>query len=436
MTSKGDDLVKKWRLLQEKVKRYEKLSKSTTRTAKQLNYQKEWVQAVDDLTKLEKKIMAQAKKEIQNNEKKIDKKKKEVQKDLKHVYCGAQKPSKGKRVGTESECRQKEQIRRYGKKQIADMTGGNINKVLVNEILNNAVKKRSTMKKGGNLPASLIKKFIVASHEEGLKNVGDYQIDRELSHEWVRVYHNDKKKHCVIVHRGSADKYDAWIDLQLLFQHKNNKRFKISQKVQKEAERKYKGYFITTLGSSLGGYLAEEFGKSGNEVITVSKPTTPYDVLTGKKKGEDQYDIRTTKDPIAILQNFQKGPNDIVIKSKTWDPYANHFGDLVVGDILPEDKLIGKEMSGQGFSDFLSKMRLNQLKELLKLMRNMKRGRARQYPVTRKKKKELLDMIVLLSDDMRGGKLTKKKKESLQKALPLLVPNNMAVPVINYLIGH
>ena len=93
-------------------------------------------------------------------------------------------------------------------------------------------------------------------------------------------------------------------------------------------------------------------------------------------------------------------------------------------------------MSGQGFSDFLSKMRLNQLKELLKLMRNMKRGRARQYPVTRKKKKELLDMIVLLSDDMRGGKLTKKKKESLQKALPLLVPNNMAVPVINYLIGH
>ena len=28
----------------------------------------------------------------------------------------------------------KGQIRRYGKKQIADMTGGNINKILVNEI--------------------------------------------------------------------------------------------------------------------------------------------------------------------------------------------------------------------------------------------------------------------------------------------------------------
>ena len=46
-----DDLVKKWRLLQEKVKRYEKLSKNTTkkRSAKQKTYEKEWGQAVADL---------------------------------------------------------------------------------------------------------------------------------------------------------------------------------------------------------------------------------------------------------------------------------------------------------------------------------------------------------------------------------------------------
>ena len=294
------------------------------------------------------------------------------------------------------------------------------------------------MKKGGSLPANMIKKLIVASHEKDLKDVGDYKIDRQLSHEWVRVYYNEQQKHCVIVHRGSADAYDAYIDLQLLVQHKNNKRFKKSEEIQKKAEKKYraKGYFITTLGSSLGAYLSEEYGQNSDEIITVSKPATPIDVLTGKKKGQDQYAIRTTRDPIAMLQNFQKGKNDIVIPSQSWNPYKEHIGDLVSGRLLPEDRLIGKEMSGQGFAEFLSRMRLNQLKQLLKLLRGMKRGRARQYPITRKKKKELLEMILELSDDMKGGKLTTKKKQMLQDSLNLSVPNPMGVPVYHYLTNH
>jgi len=184
-----------------------------------------------------------------------------------------------------------------------------------------------------------------------------------------------------------------------------NKRFKVSEQVQKKAEKKYraKGYFISTLGSSLGGYLAEEYGQDGDEVISVSKPTTPGDLLTGRKKGKDQYDIRSTRDPIAVLQNFQKGEHDIVLPSKSWNPYTEHIGDLVSGRLLPEDRVIGKEMTGQGLAEILSRMRLAQLKPLLKLLRGMKRGRARQYPVTRKKKQELLDMILELSDDMRGG---------------------------------
>ena len=331
----------------------------------------------------------------------------------------------------------KGQIRRYGKKQIADMTGGNINRLLVNEILDTSVKKRPT-KKGGSLPANMIKKLIVASHEEDLKDVGDYKIDRQLSHEWVHVYYNDKKKHCVIVHRGLADPYDGWIDLQLLVQHKSNKRFKISEQVQKKAEKKYraKGYFITTLGSSLGAYLSEEYGQNSDEVITVSKPTTPGDLLTGRKKGKDQYDIRSTRDPIAVLQNFQKGKNDIVIPSQSWNPYKEHIGDLVSGRLLPEDRLIGKEMTGQGLAELLSRLRLAQLKSLLKLLRGMKRGRARQYPITRKKKQELLNMILELSDDMRGGKLTNRKKQLLQTSLDAVMPHPMGVPVFHYLTNQ
>ena len=132
----------------------------------------------------------------------------------------------------------------------------------------------------------------------------------------------------------------------------------------------------------------------------MSKPTTPIDLLMGKKKGKDQYDIRTMRDPIAVLQNFQKGKNDIVIPSKSWNPYKEHIRDLVSGRLLPENQLVGKEMTGQGFAEMLSRMRLNELKHLLKLLRGMKRGRARQYPITRKKKKELIEMILELSGDM------------------------------------
>ena len=67
----------------------------------------------------------------------------------------------------------------------------------------------------------------------------------------------------------------------------------------------------------------------------------------------------------------------------------------------------------------------------------MKRGQARQYPITRKKKKELYEMILELSDDMRGGKkLTTKKKQMLQDSLNLLVHPTMGVPVFHYLTHH
>ena len=176
MTSQ-DDLVKKWRLLQEKVKRYDKLSKNTTtkRSTKQKTYEKEWKQAVTDLARLEKKIMSEGRKLHQKRlleVKQVEQAKREPKIDLKKVYCDAQKPGKGKRVGTESECKKKGQIRMYGKKQTADMTGGNINKILVNEILDASIKKRPTKKrptkkrptkKGGSLPANMIQKLIVAT---------------------------------------------------------------------------------------------------------------------------------------------------------------------------------------------------------------------------------------------------------------------------------
>jgi hypothetical protein len=305
----------------------------------------------------------------------------------KQIYCGAKyakKPKDGKRLGDETECKKRGQVRLYGKTKIH---GGSVHVTdkLIDHLFENKGKvtrnvKGTKQKKGGSLAVKLIRRFIQVS-KGPLEDVGDYKVDRSLSGEWVRVYYNKEKNQAVVVHRGSADAADAWTDVKLFFQQTNNERFKVSEKVQKEAENKYGAANVTTLGSSLGGYLAEQYGQGSKEVITVSKPTTFPDLITGKKKGKNQHDIRTTRDSIAILQNFQKGKNDIVIPSKTFNPVEEHLGDRITSK-LPQEQLIGEGR--------LKKMKVKELKVVIKSLR---KGKAKQYPITNKKKLELLNMV-------------------------------------------
>ena len=395
-----NDLLKKSTVLQGKIRRYEKLSNNKNqRNTKQKTYEKELLKAIDEYDDLEKKINMEAKKFLKVKEG-MEKNKKLVN-DLKNIYCGALKPRKGQKKGTFEECKRKGQIRLYG--------------------LNEAPTKG---KKGGKLAVSVLKKFIQESHKDRYNDVGDYKIDRQLSHEWVKVYYNSRNNQAVVVHRGSSDLADAWTDTKLFFQQKNNKRFKISEKVQKEAEQKYGAQNVTTVGSSLGGYLAEQYRGDSKEIISVSKPTTPLDVLKGKKKADNQYNIRVDRDPVRILQNFQKGPNDIVIHSNSLNPFNNHMGDSVLSK-LDENKMIGKG----GLSKLFKSMRVNQIKELVKLLRKHKAGGARQYPISGKKKCDLCKMV----EQLKGGNLSNNKKNTLWEKLNVMFMNNVVVPLFKYL---
>lgn len=424
--------------LQEKADRYDKLIKTKgIRKAKREQYEKELVKTVADLQDLEDKLVRDTKKvskrvppkkkepkkeepkkeEPKKEPKKKEPKKKEPKKkepkamvprrkaELSGVYCGARKVRKNAREGTEAECREKGQIRLYGKRQIANREGGKITAELVDQMFKveplPMPRPMPVMKKklrGRALPAYLISKFISASHDKDFHDVAQYKIDRDLSHEWVKVYYNPENKQCVVVHRGSADLADAWTDVKLLFQQKNNERFKTSERVQKAAEAKYGASNVTTIGSSLGGYLAEEFGQNSKEVITVSKPTTPLDVLKGKKKGKHQHDIRTTRDPIAILQNFQKDKKDVIIPSQTFNPAREHMGDEIV-QRLPGDLMIGERNEMIGGK--LNKLQVRELKDLVIALRSKKRN---EFPVTKKKKADLVKMVNQLQQ-MHGGKI-------------------------------
>jgi len=281
--------------------------------------------------------------------------------------------------------------------------------------------------KGGSLMNKNLRLFIQESHKSDMNDVGDFKIDKSLSSKWVKVYYNPINKQCVVVHRGSSDSSDAWVDTKLFFQQKNNERFKVSESTQKKAEKKYGAKNVTTVGSSLGGYLAEEFGANSKEIITVSKPTTPLDIVKGKKKRSNQFDVRNSKDVIASLQNFQKNKNDIIVKTDSFNPLTNHMGDDVLKE-LPDNLMIGK-----GLTELVNKMPVKDLKVVIKALRQAQKLGPKAYPIVGMKKPDLKNMVVKLSDKMVGGALN-NKKETLWQKLNSKLAYDVAFPLFNALI--
>ncbi len=249
--------------------------------------------------------------------------------------------------------------------------------------------KGTRKRKGGKITAGFMKKLVDASHNAIFHDIDDYKIDRSLSNKWVRVYYNKEKNHCVIAHRGSEDMYDAIVDLGLVVDYKKNDRFKVSFETQQKAIEKYGADRCTSFGSSLGAYLAEEVSQKFpvKEIITVGKPTTPADLVKGKKVPDNQYDVSTKSDFLTLLKPLQKGKNDIRVKSKyPYDLIKSHVGDEVAQNFPPSFPIGDHTLGGDG----LKKMKVKELKAFAK-----KLGKARRQKVLihKKKKPELMKIV-------------------------------------------
>jgi hypothetical protein len=155
------------------------------------------------------------------------------------------------------------------------------------------------------LTVELIIKFLDASYKDNpdLK-IDDYKlvsIDKNDDHlnmnsyekQYVKVYYNEKLKHCVVVHRGTAppsssnyystsDTLFAECAMELCplyktcsppgiekCKYKDTRRFKVSEMIQKWAEKKYSQWNVTTLGHSQGGLLAALVGQNSKEIIKI-----------------------------------------------------------------------------------------------------------------------------------------------------------------------
>jgi hypothetical protein len=236
--------------------------------------------------------------------------------------------------------------------------------------------------KGGKLSTKYIKEFLKQSYNKNLQNIGDYDVDRSLSGQRVQVYKHKHSPQTVVVHRGTKGLQDVYNDLKyaLGMDISNSKRLKYANEIQKKAEEKYGKENITTLGHSLGSHISSSVGKDSKEVINLNKPIGIQDLYS--KPLDNEYNVRTTLDPVSFLLPYSRHNNDkvITIPSKTINPLEEHKTDVL--DRLPVDTMIG-----QG----IRKLAKKDLKDIIKY--HPHRHLKPRYCITGKTKKELIDFI-------------------------------------------
>ncbi len=193
------------------------------------------------------------------------------------------------------------------------------------------------MIKGKGLTASNLRNLLEASYSGAEFPAENWAMDKELSGETARVFKHPSGQ-VVVAHRGteaSATDWgnNAWYASTGEVGYKQTDRFKKSKAVQKNAEAKYGAQFVTTIGHSQGGLLAEYLGKNSREIITLNKATSPWSDNTA---GKNQYDIRSDCDKVSMFRNPLKKPgrNDTVIKGKRnilgcKDSVAEHSYDIL-----------------------------------------------------------------------------------------------------------
>lgn len=200
---------------------------------------------------------------------------------------------------------------------------------------------------GGKIAIKHLKELLKETYKSKGNNTdiidNKYKLDNELSTDKTKVYftNDDDNNEVVIANRGTSDIKDVLSDMKLIFGYKDN-RFNEGQDILNNVKRKYGNYSIDSIGHSLGASVAENIGNDSQvkNIITLNKPTTPYDIFKKSKIKDKQYDIRTTKDIISVLAPIQKDTNDIIIPSETNNPYTEHKIDVL--NRLNQDLIVGK----------------------------------------------------------------------------------------------
>lgn len=151
--------------------------------------------------------------------------------------------------------------------------------------------------KAGKRTTKEIKKFLKASYQKNpKKNIEGFELDKSLSKDTGKVYHNPDTGETVVVHRGTQGITDWGNNVAYaLGNYEKTDRYRKGKNIQEKAEKKYGAENISTLGHSQGSILARKLGKDTKEIINVN----PAYLL--EKPAENEYTIRSSGDAVSAL---------------------------------------------------------------------------------------------------------------------------------------
>ena len=189
------------------------------------------------------------------------------------------------------------------------------------------VKKYFYDKKGSGIGSKDAQKLISLGYKPEMNDIGDYQLDRDLSIDRARVYKNNKTGRAYVVHRGTKEASDWFNNLVYglspsLYRFTN--RFKTAKDVQEKALAKY-GDNVDVIGHSQGAKLAEMLSKGDKrvkDVITYNRPVGLKEAMTPLDK--NVIDIRSSYDPVSMFAPLQRDNKPIMLKNDSWNPLSQH----------------------------------------------------------------------------------------------------------------
>jgi len=190
---------------------------------------------------------------------------------------------------------------------------------------------------GGSLEVGEVKKFVDSSYmpnKTGIQQIGNYVLDKELSTNKAKVYHDPTTNKTVVANRGTTGTVSDWANnaRYLMGTYNESDRMKQAEKVQKKAIQKY-GKVDTNVGHSQGGIITRRLNEEGltNEVINLNPASK------GEKVQKNEFVIKSALDPVSILQ---KEPKKRTTKTKgTWNFIKEHSTDIL--NRLDPTQLIG-----------------------------------------------------------------------------------------------
>jgi hypothetical protein len=198
------------------------------------------------------------------------------------------------------------------------------------------------MTKGGQINVDTFHKVLENGYKttkERQHQINGYHLDHSLSSDYAQVYHNPQTNKAIVSHRGTQGLSDWGNNIAYKYGlYEYTPRYRHAKKIQKQTEKKYGASTIDTIGHSQGAMLAEKLGKKTKNVITYNRPVLAKDML--KKTAKNHTDIRTTLDPVSILQPTQQtSQSTITIPSTSADPLKEHSTDALTR--IQPDMLLG-----------------------------------------------------------------------------------------------